>query len=239
MDVSSDPKPRNRVRPMVLKVPEEAAKLDRMRAREFAMFAIKSWGQSYPFVVCEHDAADSPEIGAMFGAVDWAGVEEVGIEPPTSPHEAYNYVKMVGAPVPELEGVIAASASLAYQYAVDFLGKPFPAGEEAISKDMIKSLNYSSVLGCRIRPAEDEISGDETLAERYGATMRKHMLWGSWGEDELARSPVWMYQYAKDHLGGPLPDGMRNRMYLMSVADPSNKWIKKYFKAKKYRINGR
>lgn len=239
VDASSDPRPRNRVRPMVLNVPDAAGTLDRARAREFAMYATKSCEVSHPFVICEHDMDKSPEIRAMFGAVDWACVEEVGIEPPKTPQEAYNYVRMVGGPVPEVESVIATSPSLAYQYAVDILCKPFPAGEETISRDPLKSLNYSVVLGCRIRPAEDKFAGDETFATSYGVAMGRHKLWESWKEDELARSPAWMYQYAKDHLKGPLPGNLHNRMYLMSVADPSNKWIKKYFGAKKYRSKGR
>ena len=56
-----------------------------------------------------------------------------------------------------------------------------------------------------------------------------------WSEDDLAKSPVWMYQYAKDHLGGRLPDCLHNRMQLMSFSDMSgNKWLKKYLGAKKY-----
>lgn len=238
LDVGYQARRGNRITPLVVKVPQEVRELDRDRARQLAALAMKSKDRDpgYPFIICEHDIGASPEIRAMFDAVDWVAVEESGVAIPDNARDAFNYVEMVGAPVPELEPLIASSGSLAYQYAIDFLHDPFPVGEEAISMDLMRSLNYSVFLGCRIRPAEERLSENETLASSYGVAMSKHKLWESWGEDEVARSPVWMYQYAKDHLKGALPGSLHNKMYLLSVSDPSNKWMKKYFKAKKYRL---
>jgi hypothetical protein len=227
-------RPGNRAKPVVLDIPESVREVTRDKAREFLLFALRSSGNSYPTVLCEHDTAHSPEISAMFAAADWASAEVVG-EPPRNAHEAINYVRMVGAPVPELEPVIAGNTALAYRYAVEFAGA-FPAGEAAMALDPLVSLNYAEAVGARFRLAEDAISEDENLASRYGLLMKKHNLWGSWTEEDLARSPVWMYQYAKDHLGGALPGNLHNLMYLKSVMDSDNRWIKKYFKAKKYRI---
>lgn len=231
-------RPRNRARPVVLEIPDSVKELTREKAREFVLFALRSSGaSSYPAVLCEHDTEQSPEISAMFNAVDWDSAEEIGNEPPTKPHDAFNYVKMVNAPVPELETLIASVPDLAYQYAVGFAGW-FPLGERSIAKNPSNSLNYSESVGVRIRDAEDTFAENDTFAAKYGTIMKKHDLWGSWTEDELARTPVWMYQYAKDHMNGALPESLHNLMYLKGVVDPDNVWIKKYFKAKKYRISG-
>lgn len=231
-------RPRNRAKPVVLEIPDSVKDLTRERAKEFVLFALRSSGaSSYPTVLCEHDTARSPEISAMFGSVDWDSAELIGDELPTKPHDAFNYIKMVDAPVPELEPLIASVPDLAYLYAMNFAGL-FQAGEWAIAKNPSNSLNYAGGLGTRIRDAEDMLAEDDTFAAKYGTIMTKHELWDSWTKEELARSTVWMYQYAKDYIKGPLPDELRNLMYLKSVVEPDNVWIKKYFKAKKYRISG-
>lgn len=231
-------RPRNRARAVVLEIPDSVKDLTREKAKEFVLFALRSSGtSSYPTVLCEHDTVHSPEISAMFDSVDWDSAEEIGDELPTKPHDAFNYIKMVDAPVLELEPLIASVPDLAYLYAMNFAGR-FPAGERAIAKNPSNSLNYASSLGTRIRDAEDMIAENDSFAAKYGLTMKKHELWDSWTEEELSRTPVWMYQYAKDHMNGALPESLHNLMYLKSVTDPDNLWIKKYFKAKKYRISG-
>lgn len=227
-------RPGNRAKPVILDIPESVKEVTRDKAKDFLLFALRSSGNSYPTILCEHDTAHSPEISAMFAAADWDSAEVVG-EPPRNAHEALNYVKMVGSPVPELESIIAGHTALACHYAVEFAGV-FPAGEEAIALDPLVSLRYTEATGTRIRAAEDAVSKDDNIASRYGLLMKKFELWNSWTEEELSKSPVWMYQYAKDHMKGALPGSLHNLMYLKSVTDSDNKWIKKYFKAKKYRI---
>lgn len=231
-------RPRNRARPVVLEIPDSVNDLTRERAKEFVLFALRSSGaSSYPTILCEHDTAQSPEILAMFSAVDWDLAEEIGNEPLTNATDAYDFVKMVDAPVPELESLIASVPDLAYLYAMNFVG-PFPAGERAIAGNPSNSLNYAGGLGTRIRDAEDTLAENDTFAAKYGTIMTKHELWDSWTKEEIARSTVWMYQYAKDYMKGPLPDELRSLMYLKSVVEPDNMWIKKYFKANKYRTGG-
>lgn len=239
IDAGSRGRPRNRARPVVVSIPDAVKDPSREKAKEFLQFALRMIEQNqYAPILCEHDTAQSPEISAMFAAVDWASAERFGTEFLTNAKAAYEYVMMVGGdPVPELEPLIAGDPLCAYRYAVDVVGA-FPAGEKAISGDLLRSVNYSNSVRARIRPAEDGIAKDDNLALKYGLIMKKHDLWGSWTEDELFRSPVWIYQYAKDHVGGPLPETLDNAMHMLSISHPDNEWIKKYFSAKKYRPKG-
>ena len=238
IDAGTHGRPRNRARPVVVSIPDTVKDPGREKAKEFIQFALRVTGQDqYVPILCEHDTAQSPEISAMFAAVDWASAERIGTDFLTNAEFAYEYVKMVGAPVPELEPLIAADCRCAYLYAMNVVGA-FQAGEKAIAGDLRSSVDYSERVGVRIMPAEDNIAKVDSLAARYGVAMGKHRLWGSWTEDELVRSPVWIYQYAKDHVGGPLPETLHNAMHLLSIQHSVNEWIKKYFSAKKYRPKG-
>lgn len=238
IDARSDGRPRNRANPVALSIPDAVKELTRDKAKGFLQFALRVLDRDqFAPILCEHDTAQSPEISAMFEAVDWKSAEQIGTEFLTDAKNAYEYVKMVGAPVPELEPLIAADCRCAYLYAMNVVGA-FQAGEKAIAGDLRSSVDYSERVGVRIMPAEDNIAKVDSLAARYGVAMGKHRLWGSWTEDELVRSPVWIYQYAKDHVGGPLPETLHNAMHLLSVQHSDNEWIKKYFSVKKYRPKG-
>lgn len=241
LDSERDEEPRNRAMPVSVSLPGDIPHPSPDKIKDWVTKLVSkqgpsSWRWIRKLVLSERDAELSPEIRKMFEFVDWDAVPPLSSQVPecSDPAEAMEYVKIVGAPVPALEDVISSDTTCSYRYAMDYAGK-FPKGEPAIAKDILKSLNYANSIGTRIKPAEEKISKDEKSAFNYGEVMRKNNLWNSWEEDDLMKSPVWMYQYAKDHVGGVLPDHLHNAMHMMSITMPSNKWIKKYFGAKKYR----
>lgn len=240
VDIDSSEEARDRATPVVLSLPEDIEVPDNATAKDLVARAIKqksphrSWRWNRKFVFSELDASLSQLILRMFDGADWNSVEPVWIVMPDTAHEALEYVKLVG-PSKSAEGILASDTYSSYKYAMEILKGVFPEGEEAIGKDALKSVNYAAMSKNRIIPGENLIAECEGLSFDYGKIMKKHGLWGSWTEDEVARSPVWMYQYAKDHMKGRLPDSLHNKMHLMSFSESdSNKWMKKYLGAKKY-----
>jgi len=239
LDIDGDSEPRDRTLPVVLSVPDDIAMPDDANSKNLVLRAVtqknqsRRWRRNRKFALSEVDAQASPAIRSMFDCQDWASLEPIWIEMPENAEEAHEYVKMVGLSK-SVEGLIASNTFTAYRYAFDILEGRFPEGEEEIAKDAVKSVNYANMAKCRIPLGEKLIAKSEELAFQYGKIMKKFGLWSSWTEDEIAVSPVWMYQYAKDHIGGKLPDDLHNKMHLMSFADSENKWVRKYLGAKKY-----
>lgn len=242
IDTDREETPRNRAFPVAISLPEGMPPPPDEKIKDWAAGVVtrkvRDWRWVKKVVLSERDASFSPEIGRMFHSVDWEGLTPLEVEIPESPAEAYEYAKLVGGPVPCLEKVIAGETLSSYRYAMDLSDSGFPMGEAAIANDALKSLNYARKAKKRIRCAEDTISSDERFAFQYGEIMRNNGLWASWTDEEVARSTVWMYQYAKDHVGGPLPETLHNAMHLTSITRPGDKWINKYFSAKKYRPKG-
>lgn len=240
MDVdSSDSDPRNRTLPVILDVPEEIGSFSDKGAKEILLKVVvqkipeRRWRWNKKFAISESDSELSPEISMMFSFVDWNSAPRIWFDAPSDPSEALNYVKTVGL-APSVEHLLASNSATAYQYSMDILEGKFLLGEKAIAEDPVWSVNYAKKSKSRIVAAEGGISESEELAFIYGKIMKEHGLWGSWSEDEVSRSPVWMYQYAKDYVGGPLPEMLHTKMHLGAFSDSDNKWIKKYLGAKKY-----
>lgn len=241
MDIETSSDPRDRALPIILAVPDDVESPEDHKAKELVLKAIiqncprRIWRWNRKCAFSENDAALSPTINSMFQNIDWNSVEHIWLNLPDNSSEAYDYVKLVG-PAKSVENLIAKDTHSAYRYAMDILKGRFPEGEEAIGKDAIKSLNYADMAKCRVVSGEDLIAKMENLSFQYGKIMKKYDLWGSWSEDEVAKSPVWMYQYAKDHTKGPLPDSLHNKMHLLSFSEiECDKWLKKYLGAKKYK----
>lgn len=245
LDIDGSSDPRDRAIPAVLSVPHDVTMPGETERKNLIIQAFnqkcsqRRWRWNRKIALSEEDAGFSPLVRSMFEGVDWGSVEPIWIIMPSDHLEAYDYVKQVG-PSASAEGLIASDTTTSYKYAMDVLNGRFQQGEEAIAKDPVKSVNYANVAKCRIIPGEKGISEVEELAIHYGKLMKKYGLWGSWSEDDVARSPIWMYQYAKDYLKGSLPESLHNRMHLMSFSElDSNKWIKKYLGAKKYVLKRR
>lgn len=239
MDTGLQERPKNRVVPIVLSVPEEVVTIEDGVSKRIAKMVARMNIPGAPepnFVLSQTDAEKSLEIGRMFDFVPWDNVPHLWLDVPKNFNEAYEYVKIVGVPTPSVEHLISEDTLASYRYSMDILNAPFPLGEPAIARDITKSIGYARRFGCRIRSAEDEISRDDYLAGRYCEIMKENKLWNSWTPEELERNPLWMYQYAKDFIGGRLPDTLHNAMHLSSFSNPSNKWIKKYFGHKKYSL---
>ena len=239
LDVDLNSEVGNRTLPAILAVPDDVSLPDDSKSKDLMLRAIKQscphrlWRWNRKCALSENDAASSPLIKSMFEAVDWSSVEPLWLTMPDNPSEAYDYVNLVG-PSREVENLLAKDTFASYKYAIEILRGRFPDGEEAIGKDAIKSINYADFTKRRLIQGEGLISEHEGLSFEYGKIMKKHNLWNSWTEEELARSPVWMYQYAKDHARGRLCDILDSRMHLLSFENSENKWIKKYLGAKKY-----
>lgn len=246
MDIDPGSENRNRILPFILDAPPDVKAPEPSAAKGIVTKSIleglseRNWRWGKKFVLSEKDAENSPEIDRMFKFVDWERVTPMWLARPTNYLSAYEYVKLVG-PAPSAEEFIAQDTCCSYKYAMEILGGRFPKGEEAIGKDPLKSVNYAKMAKCRIPPAENEISKNEELSIRYGKIMKEYSLWASWTEEDISRTPVWMYQYAKDHLGESLPDRLHNTMHMLSLCESNNKWIRKYLGSKKYmsKKNGR
>lgn len=91
----------------------------------------------------------------------------------TSPGYAFKYAfSVVNGPCPELEDVIASSATSAYHYALDVLLGPFPKGEPAMATDSDVAECYARrVLKGRFPAGEAAI-----MAEPRDLRMYKRML---------------------------------------------------------------
>jgi hypothetical protein len=86
----------------------------------------------------------------------------------------------------------------------------------------------------RVREFEKLISEKVVNAERYAKALGRD-TWKNWTEEEVCRSPVWLFYYARCVCKGRLPDAMDNAMTMLSFKEPDNKWVKRYFNTKRYR----
>ena len=88
---------------------------------------------------------------------------------------AYNYVlNILTRPFPAGEAAIASDAYCAYCYAKDILRGPFPKGEEAISKNAHRAYYYAQdVLKGPFPAGEEAISKDIYLAGYYAKDVLK------------------------------------------------------------------
>ena len=228
---------KKKIRPILVEVPDYIV-LDKERPEQIKDWAAaiergqsNSWRKDAIFFD-EMDAEEDDLLKVLFEAVDWSEVDGSWFKPPQDSDDAIKYANEVNQRVAVYERLIAQSGYNSQRYS-SLISEPFPAGEPAIAEDVHRSLTYAKSFMTRIKAAEDEIATDEVLAKKYGEIMRKSG-WASWTENEVMRSPVWLFQYAKDHCKGPLPEVLHSAMVMMSFDDPKNPWIVRYFKAKKY-----
>jgi hypothetical protein len=88
------------------------------------------------------------------------------------------------------------------------------------------------------------IEGEKQLLAKapfeYKIEYAKKILNGRWKEFEdyvfQTNNPEIYFEYAKDICGGKLPEILHNKMLMLGMTMPKNCFIKKYTKAKKYRI---
>ena len=95
---------------------------------------------------------------------------------------------------------------------------------------------WSSTFGKRrVREFEPKFAECEGAAASY-IKRCVNPDWISWTEEELVISPVFMWNYALKVCKGRLPDHLDNAMLLASYKTPDSKYVKRYFKTKRYRI---
>jgi hypothetical protein len=82
--------------------------------------------------------------------------------------------------------------------------------------------------------AEPIIINDSSWAYYYA----RNLIKGRWIEAEniISTNSEYAYRYALQVINGKLPENMHNAMIAHGIADPNNKYIKRYLKSKKYRL---
>ena len=118
-------------------------------------------------------------------------------------------------------------------YSLNVVGGRWPEAERKLLGERVGHwlISYAKqVINGRWPEAEAIIV--ETLFEEQYA---KEVLPGNWGEQVAQKCPCWLYYYAKDVIGGMLPEELHNRMLAEGVRNPSDSWVTKYLGCKKYR----
>jgi hypothetical protein len=119
----------------------------------------------------------------------------------------------------DAEDKIKKSPSHAFKYARQVVKGRWPEAEDFISKDPTWAAAYASEILCSRWPdAEKYIARRNDAAEEYIKALKD---FSDWTHEEIARSPVWMYYYAK-MLGEALPEPMH------SLMESKGEWQDKY-----------
>lgn len=190
-----------------------------------------SWGWSY---FTEYDVVDDPIFTNLFKSIEWDKVEPQWFTEPNDHESASDYCSVVRQPVPKYEPLIAQDGETACEYAINCLRDFFPLGEPAIAQDSYYSVKYVEYFSKRLKEAEPMLAKSKGDAEKYAEIMRRKELWADWTVEELSRSPVWLFCYAKDYIKGPLPEQLHAAMMLFSFNDSKNEYVQRYFKTKRY-----
>ena len=69
---------------------------------------------------------------------------------------------------------------------------------------------------------------------RYALPYAKNVLPDRWDATVAKKCPCWLYYYAKDVIGGKLPEELHNLMTAAGIKDSNDPWVTKYFGVKKY-----
>lgn len=93
----------------------------------------------------------------------------------------------------------------------------------------------STFKKARVRELEPFFAQNEHQAETY-VKKCANINWIEWTEEELVVSPVYMFNYALKVCKGRLPDHLDNAMNMESFKNPDSKYVKRYFKTKRYRV---
>lgn len=95
---------------------------------------------------------------------------------------------------------------------------------------------FTSMSSYRVKELEPLIAQDDSLAERYMNRQPKSG-WKEWEDEELERSPAFLFMYAQQVMKGRLPEHLHAAMVMHSYRDGDNFWVKKYFKARRYKYH--
>lgn len=115
-------------------------------------------------------------------------------------------------------------------YANHVLRHRWKAAEPVVLRDAKAALLYVEfVIRRRWKAAELLIS-----QSRYAKPYAANVLPDRWDEEVAKKCPCWLYYYAKDVIGGKLPEKLHNLMFAEGIKNPNDLWVKKYFGAKKY-----
>jgi hypothetical protein len=164
----------------------------------------------------------------------WSEAEKVIVVDPAAA-AAYAH-EILNKRWPDAEVHIGKSGRSATVYAINVLKDRWAVAEEAILRDgpiMAGKalLDYASTFYAgrdRWQEAED------VFVSSYPEWYAENILPSQWDEEVAKKCPCWLYYYAKDVIGGRLPEELHNRMLLFGMENPDDPWVNKYCGAKKY-----
>jgi hypothetical protein len=103
---------------------------------------------------------------------------------------------------------------------------------EVSDAELILSYYSTGLLKKRCSRYENILSKDCIFAFKYAKYFLKNRF--ELGEEEIGNNPEYSYYYAKNIIGGKLPEKMHNKMLGLALNDPENEFIKKYFEWMKF-----
>ena len=121
------------------------------------------------------------------------------------------------------EKQISGCPEAALDYARFVVQGRWPEAEPCLLEDIYVAFTYAEqVIQGRWPEAEDGFAGSD-LAELCAC----EMLPGHWDEEVAKKCPCWLFFYAKDVIGGRLPDELHNLMLVEAIKNPDDPWVKK------------
>jgi hypothetical protein len=140
--------------------------------------------------------------------VDWDNVQSSWLKDPKDFEDLYEYVGILGVPCPKFEHFIQAPNE-----ACEYLSR------------------FSDIK--RYKGLEDLVSQDDDYAFEYLKKMcynPNKFDFSDWTEEEICRSPVWIYFCGKKH---GFSEFLYNAMTVFSFSKPDSVWVKKFMNTKK------
>lgn len=128
------------------------------------------------------------------------------------------------------ESLIMRNAYAAARYAEHAFRHRWKEAETVIVQDARAAFYYATyVVRDRWKAAEPLISQSD-YAKRYAT----FVLPDRWDKQVAKMCSCWLYYYAKDVVGGKLPDDLERLMLGERLRDPNDPWANRYFSAEKY-----
>ena len=135
---------------------------------------------------------------------------------------SFKYAKKTSRPFPAGEEAISKVPSNAFEYAKFILKAPFPKGEEAIASIGVYAFEYArDILKGPFPKGEDAIAKVEYLATKYANFILKGPF--PKGEEAIATDAGSAFFYARDILKGPFPAGEK------TMAESASKQYAQYY----------
>jgi len=145
-------------------------------------------------------------------------LERLGPNVELTPEALFRYARLVKAPLPEYEDIIAQDARWALNYAYSVLEGPFPLGESAIATSSQYSYEYAGIIG-RFPLGEKAIATDGKNSLYYATCIIQSRF--ILGEAAIHSNAVcWKIYCEKFNISHELPGlfaGVHYHQHLVSI----------------------